>query len=61
MAGVTMAAVKALRAELIERDAEIAAQREQISALQARVSELDQLKDQIAAIESRLPHQMVSR
>jgi hypothetical protein len=61
MAGVTMAAVKALRSELVERDAEIAAQREQISALQARVGELDRLKDQIAAIESRLPNQMATR
>jgi hypothetical protein len=61
MAGVSIAAVKALRAELMERDAEIATQREQISALQAKLSELDQLKDQIAAIESRLPGQMVSR
>jgi hypothetical protein len=61
MAGVSMAAVKALRVELMERDAEIATQREQISALQARLSELDQLKDQIAAIESRLPHQMATR
>ena len=61
MAGVTMAAVKALRSELIEKDAEIAAQREQISALQARLDELDRLKDQISAIESRLPHQMATR
>ncbi len=46
MAGVTMAAIKALRAELMERDAEIAKQREQILALQARLNEVDQLKDQ---------------
>jgi len=61
MAGVSMAAIKALRGELVARDAEIATQREQISALQAKLGELDQLKDQIAAIESRLPHQVVSR
>ncbi len=61
MAGVSMAAIKALRVELLERDAEIATQRQQISTLQARLDELEKLKDQIAAIESRLPHQMVSR
>jgi hypothetical protein len=61
MAGVSLAAIKALSAELKEKDAEIAAQREQISALQAKLNELDQLKEQIAAIESRLPHQMATR
>ncbi len=61
MAGVSMAAVKALRADLLERDAEIAKQREQISALQDRLNELDRLKAQISAIESRLPAQMVSQ
>jgi hypothetical protein len=61
MAGVSLAAIKALSAELKEKDAEIASQREQIAALQARLNELDQLKAQITAIESRLPHQMATR
>jgi len=61
MAGVTMAAIKALNAELKEKDAEIAEQQEQILALQARLNEVDQLKAQLSAIESRLPHQMATR
>jgi len=61
MAGVSMAAIKALSAELKEKDAAIARQQEQISALQARLNEVDQLKVQLSAIESRLPHQMATR
>ncbi len=61
MAGVSMAAIKALSAELKEKDAAIARQQEQISALQARLNEVDQLKDPISAIESRLPQQMATR
>jgi hypothetical protein len=58
MAGVNMAAIKALKAELTAKDAAIVAQQDQITALQARLEELDQLKAQMAALQSQLPRQL---
>ena len=61
MAGVNMAAIKALKAALTKKDAEVAAQQKQITALQARLGELDQLKVQLSVIQSRLPHEVAVR
>jgi hypothetical protein len=72
IAGVNMAAVKALKAEISKRDAEVTvqqeqlavqqeqikSQQEQITALQNRLEELDQLKVQVAALRAREVQQL---